>query len=176
MMNKRLILDLYADYNRMDWTSAWHHDRTMIKGMVAYSTPKFTAGVEFFTIKLALDNTAMNPDSSTLKRDTKAMNYSVFARGSILPNRLGFFVRYDGFDPSGNNDNAKYIKYTPSTGNYDPNTKETFFTAGLDFTPNSNIHIMPNVWSTQYSNVGPANLKSGTDVVYRLSIYYVYGK
>lgn len=176
LFNKRLILDLYADYNRMDWTSAWHHDRRMIKGMVAWSTPKFTAGVEVFNTKLALDNVGMKADSSTVKRDTRAMNYSIFARGRLYKDLLGFFVRYDGFDPGKNNDNASFIKYTASTSNYDPNTKENFFTAGLDFTPNSNIHIMPNVWYTKYTDEGPAKRSSGTDVVYRLSIYYVYGK
>src|SRR5438046_1829690 len=34
--NKKLIIDLYTDYNRMNWNSAWHHSRNMIKGFVAY--------------------------------------------------------------------------------------------------------------------------------------------
>jgi len=35
---------------------------------------------------------------------------------------------------------------------------------------------MPNVWMMKYENAGPGIANSGTDLVVRLSIYYVYGK
>jgi hypothetical protein len=175
-LNRKMVIDLYADYNRMAWTPTLRQDRNMLKLMLAYTTSAFTMGVEAFTNRLRNDVIAMRPDSSTMRFDTRATNYSVFARGRLYGPQLGFFVRYDGFNPSQNNDNSKYIRYTPTSENYNPNTREQFFTAGLDYSPNSNIHILPNVWYTRYRNAGPSALADGTDVVYRLSVYYVYGK
>ena len=148
----------------------------MVKGMIAFTAPKFTVGVEAFM------NSIMNDDIVTLKDKTvdtitnKAMAVSVFARGRIYRDILGFFIRYDSYSPSGNNNNSLYTKYSPVTATYDPNTKEQFFTAGVDYSPISKIHIMPNVWYNAYTNAGPTNIKDGYDLVYRLSIYYIYGK
>ena len=117
---------------------------------------------------------------------------------------LSYFARYDNYDPSGNLSNIvgdKNIKsYSAQTSNYEPSTKEQFVTFGLDFTPFKNVHFMPNVWlntynsalaydgknsaNTPYSGMGAANTSSaglvngikGTDAVYRLTFYYVYGK
>lgn len=175
LFDKRLVLDLYADYTRLQWDDAQKRDRYMVKGMVAWTAPRFTLGVEAFQTVLRKDNTASTDLSSTLL-DTRAVNWSAFARAKVYRDLLGAFVRYDRFDPAGNIDNTLYSGYKPTTPNYDPNTREDFFTAGLDFTPNSNIHIMPNVWMMRYSNTGPVDLPEGTDLVYRLSIYYVYGK
>jgi hypothetical protein len=68
-----------------------------------------------------------------------------------------------------------------------------FATFGIDFTPIKNVHIMPNVWvntyesgldangtnvaSTKYTsmNSNVTNIK-GTDAVYRITLYYIYGK
>ena len=175
LLSKRIIIDLYADYTKINWTAYWHHDRSMLKGMIAYTAPKFTVGVEAFM------NSIMNDDIVTTKTglDTitnKAMAISVFARGRIYRDILGFFVRYDNYNPSGNNTNSLYTKDAPITATYDPNTKEQFFTAGIDYSPISKIHIMPNVWYNEYDNAGPQNLRNGYDLVYRLSLYYVYGK
>lgn len=176
LFGKRLVLDLYADYTRIQWDDALKRDRFMVKGMVAWTTPRFTAGIEAFQTVLRKDNEAATVLNTELI-DTRAVNWSAFARAKVYRDLLGMFVRYDRFDPAGNIDNERYSAYTPSTPNYNPNTREDFFTAGLDFTPNSNIHIMPNVWMMRYSNAGPSTqVADGTDLVYRLSIYYVYGK
>ena len=176
LFNKKLIIDLYADYNRMDLVPGAHHDRSMIKGLIAFTSPKFTIGIEAFTNTLRNDVIAMSADSITSKIDTRAIDYSIYARGRIYKDQLGFFVRYDNYDASLNTQNDTYINYAPRTSNYDPNTVEQFFTAGLDFTPIDKIHIMPNVWYTGYKNAGPSSIEDGYDLVYRLSIYYVYGK
>ena len=176
LLNKKLIIDLYADYTKINWTTAWHHDRSMIKGMVAYSTPKITVGTELFYNSLMNDNIATTTAGTSDTITTKAMALSFFARGPIYKDLLGFFVRYDTYDPSVNNKNDVYNKYSPITKTYDPNTKERFFTAGIDYSPISKIHIMPNVWYNAYNNAAPTENYNSYDVVFRLSIYYVYGK
>ncbi|HEY4874954.1 MAG TPA: hypothetical protein VIH86_05240, partial [Puia sp.] len=47
-LDKKLVVDLYADYQRLNWSSTWHHDRQMVKGYVAYTTPALTIGAEGF--------------------------------------------------------------------------------------------------------------------------------
>ncbi len=37
--DKKLIFDVYADYERLNWMGNFHHARNMVKGFVAYNTP-----------------------------------------------------------------------------------------------------------------------------------------
>jgi len=100
------------------------------------------------------------------------------------------------YNPSGNLkttvDNPLVTKYAALTSQYEPTTKENFATFGIDYTPLKNVHIMPNVWLNTYESAldvagtnGTTAYKSmnsnvtgikGTDAVYRLTFYYVYGK
>ncbi|PZF71257.1 hypothetical protein DN068_18335 [Taibaiella soli] len=179
-LDKKLLVDLYADYSRINWDPGFHHDRNMIKGAVTYSADRFTVGVEAFYNRLMGDNVAthaLNDGKDTIT--TKAMAVSVFVRGRIYKDKLGFFARYDNYNPSGNIDNSKYKEYTPLTAQYDPNTKEQFITAGIDFTPVKNVHLMPNIWYNSYKNAGPKDYGAANndyDLVYRFTFYYIYGK
>ena len=214
-LDKRLIVELYQDYERLNWgvyvpgaragtespNGAWYHDRNMTKLFVAWNTKRFTAGAEVFQNTILGDTKVTGVDGNTYYRTSKAMAESIFVRGRILSNPqgnqvLGFFARYDNYDPSGNLssvvDNANTKSYAATTSNYEPTTKESFITAGLDFTPFKNVHFMPNVWINTYNSdlsatgtngtttyakmnslVSPSK---GTDAVYRLTFYYVYGK
>ncbi len=176
LFDKKLIIDLYADYTRINWTNNWHHDRSMLKGLIAYSTPKFTIGAEAFTNTIRKDNIATKSILLSDTIDTKASCISIFSRGQIYKNILGFFVRYDSYNPTSNNNNSIYTAYSPLNTNYNPNTKEEFFTAGLDYSPIPQIHIMPNIWYNKYINSAPSIKDNGEDLVLRLSFYYIYGK
>jgi hypothetical protein len=179
-LNKKLMVDLYADYNRMNWADSFHRARSMVKLFVGYMTPKVTVGAEVFMNDLMGDNIATRKIGGTKDTlTTKSLGYSVFVRGRIYKDKLGFFARYDNFDASRNIDNSVYSSYKPLTAPYDPNTQEQFITAGIDYTPMKNVHIMPNIWYNAYKNAGPASSKVApdmNDVVYRLTFYYVYGK
>ncbi len=176
--DKKLIFDLYADYERLNWSANWHHSRSMIKGFVAYTTPQFTAGVEGFINNLHNDNFAT--EITTSKVDTLTVNakgISVFVRGIIVKDKLGYFARFDSYNPDNKTDSGVYNKYTGNTSNYnDPSTKEEFITAGLDFTPAKNVHFMPNVWYNKYTNQGYASKYNSYDLVYRITFYYVFGR
>jgi hypothetical protein len=192
--NNRIIIDIYQDYQKLNWnyvvtgvTGHYHSDRNMTKIFVAYSVPKFTVGVEAFTNTLMGDIAASSNDSVFYKT-TIATAVSVFGRGRLYKDKLGFFARYDSYDPSHNlsavYDDKRIVNYAANSKAYDPTTKQTFFTAGLDFTPYPNVHIMPNIWMVQYTCSLPTqyyylNLASGTegtDLVYRLTVYYLFGK
>jgi hypothetical protein len=205
-MNKKLIVDLYQDYYRLNWSKTvagpqgmWYNDRNMTKLFVAYSVPKLTVGVEYFMNTLMGDVAVKGKDGNTYYRTTKATGLSIFTRGKIYKEKLGFFARYDNYDPTGNLSNivndANTKSYTVTTSQYDPTTKEQFVTFGLDYTPIKNVHIMPNIWMNTYKSGldatatqtttgglpysgmnGGINNTNGTDLVYRLTFYYIYGK
>lgn len=172
LFKKRLILDGYADFNRTSLTAGNRRERHMFKGLLAWSTPKFTIGVEAFSA--VLRNEVDVDETSDSLVDVRALNYSVYARGRIYKEKLGYFIRYDGYNPTGNRSEA-WTEYKPLTPQYNPNYSEVFFTFGLDYTPIDHIHIMPNIWFTEYRNAG-GDSKPGQDAVIRLSVYYVYGK
>lgn len=179
LFNKHLLLNFYADYNRLNLIEGWKHDRNMFKLFAAYTSPKLTVGAEAFINTLRGDEIAT--ESATKVKDTistKSIGVSVFARGPILKDKLGFFARYDNYNPSGNNNNSLYSGYSPLTSQYNPNTAEQFITFGLDYTPVKNVHIMPNIWYNTYKNEGPASASKPDDhdLVYRVTFYYIYGK
>jgi len=186
---KRLVVDLYADYERLNWTSSWHHSRQMIKGYVAYSFPSannpdtsaFTIGVEGFINNLRQDNFATKISGGTDTLDAVAKGISVYVHGNIVPNKLRFFARYDVFNPTNKIDNNVYASYKGNTSNYnDLVTKEQFITAGLDYMPVKKVHFMPNIWYNGYkyqgADEGADTPYNSHDLVYRLTFYFVFGK
>jgi hypothetical protein len=175
-LDKRLIVDLYADYDRLNRTTSWHHSRNMIKGFVAYTTPGFTVGIEAF-INHGKEDVIGN---NTLRTDTLSANakaLSTYVKGSLIKNKLGFFIRLDNYNPDVNYSNGLYSSYKGLTVNYEPNNKELFFTTGLDFTPVKNVHFIPNLWYNRYSSNRSGTTGSAFrdhDLVYRLTFFYVY--
>lgn len=177
-LDKKLYLNLYADYSRMSPVAGMQHSRSMIKGFVAYTVPKFTLGLEAYSNNLQHDNQATEISTGNVDVLTvNARGISVFTHGTIVKDKLSFFARYDAFNPDNKIDNNKYNKYVGNTSGYnDPSTKEQFITAGLDFTPVKNVHLMPNIWSNKYTNQGFASKYDANDFVYRLTFYFVFGK
>lgn len=204
-LDRKLVVDLYQDYQKLTWTDVvpqvanhYHRDRMLTKLFVGYTVPKFTVGAEVYEATLMGDLQLTGKDGKTYYRTTQAMGASVFAKGRIYKDKLGFFARYDMFNPNARLDAEmgdvamKPVKYNELTAQYDPTTKERFVTGGIDYTPIKNVHIMPNVWMNTYScslsgagtepytlNANATGLKNdhvGTDLVYRLTFYYIYGK
>ncbi len=201
--DKRLIIDLYQDYEKLHWgvynagpNGTWYHDRNTTKLFAAWNSKKITIGFEGFQTTLLGDVKVSGKDGNTYYRTTDAIAMSFFVRGRIVSDnkdraKLSFFARYDNFDPSGNLNNiANDINtkaYTATTAAYDPTTKTQFMVLGFDYTPLKNIHIMPNFWIFTYNSSLTDNTKNealnnfvtsgkGTDAVWRLSFYYIFGK
>jgi hypothetical protein len=186
-LDQKLIFDLYADYEGFAYSNQVSstltipdQSRSMIKGFVAYTTPQFTVGVEAFTNTNKGGALTTTQDAAKTRSyvDVKSLAVSAYVRGMIIKNQLGFFARYDNYNP--NNDYNTALTYSsPLVSQYDSNTKEQFVTAGLDFTPAKNVHIMPNVWYNKYTaqqaNV-TGNAQSDYDLVYRLTAFFTFGK
>ncbi|MHA4810304.1 hypothetical protein ACX0G9_19480 [Flavitalea flava] len=189
--DKKLIFDLYADYQRLNWQSytpasgataasnAWHHSRQMLKGYIAYNTPALTIGAEGYINNLKNDLFATKATGvDTLSEAAKGL--SLYVHGNVITGKLRFFARYDMTDPNSKINNAIYTKYTGNLANYNESTtKEQFITAGLDFTPAKNVHFMPNIWYNNYKSKldnTSGSLKSDYDLVYRMTFFFTFGK
>jgi hypothetical protein len=112
LLKKQLVLDLYADYQRLNWQPGWHHDRQMVKGYIAYSFPTtekyypgLTIGVEGFVNNLRGDTKGYMYKSSGLPNDTLATvaeGISFYIHGDIIKEKLRFFARIDMYNPNKN--------------------------------------------------------------------------
>jgi hypothetical protein len=183
LLNRKLIFDLYADYQRQNWAPGTHGHaaRQMTKGVIAWVDKKFTIGTEGYINGLKQAETGIN---GTVKDtlDGRATGITFYAHANIINTKLRVFVRYDLYNPNTKYDNATYGKYaalyTVSTS-YEPNNKERFVSFGLDFSPTNNIHFIPNIWYDKYIGQG-ANLTGSAahdyDLVYRLTFYFTFGK
>jgi hypothetical protein len=178
-LNQTLIFDLYADYMRTAPTTATvgPQARNMVKGFAAYTTPKITFGVEAYTQKIAngvTDNTNKLSANATVKA------ISIYSHGAIYKDQLGFFARYDSYNPDSDFDPATVYTINTNLGAYSPFTKEHFVTAGLDFTPNKSVHFAPNIWFVQYKDQRDPSTTGYTPddhiLVYRLTFFYTFGK
>ena len=178
--DKKLIIDFYTDYEKLRWAGTWHSDRMMNKLFIAYTTDKFTLGAEAFYTRFMGDVIATRRDGVTIDTiTTKSVAFSCFVKGKIYNETLGFFARYDKFTAGLNNDNSIYKIYSPQTAAYDPNTGQQFVTIGIDYSPLKNIHIIPNLWYANYTNLGPQRYNSHAndyDLVFRLTVWYSFGK
>lgn len=185
LFDKKLWIDVFADYNKIGYTDnnlSYPHSRNAWKITLAYVTDPFTIGVEGFITDNKNDVGGVHISGTA--KDTTVLNaaargISLYAHGTILKNKLAFFVRYDNFNPDTKYDNTKYVTYTVPAGNvYEPNTRTNFITTGLDITPAKNVHFEPNIWYVRYS--GQQKNLSGVaahdyDMVWRMTFYFVFG-
>lgn len=173
--DKKFMINLYADYERLDWKPGFHHSQNMVKLLVGYTGKNIAAGVEGFIRHGKNDFTR----TTIPKTDTINMNsvgVSLFLRGRII-NKLGFFARVDCFQPTLKFDNKS--SYTGFSSRYNPNVREQFATIGLDYQPAKGVHFMPNIWTNAYQNRNSnatGKAKFDYDLVYRLTFYFTFGK
>jgi hypothetical protein len=182
-LDKTLIFQLYADYMQTASTTVGTplgpQAHNMLKGFVAYNVPAFTIGVEAFTNSF---KNGLTDKTSGVNENAKAEAISIFAHAPLVKDKLNVFARYDGYNPDDNSDYNGADAYTINTNfsSYDPNIKETFVTAGLDFTPAKNIHFMPNLWyigfKDQRDPTNAAYEPSTHLLVYRLTFFFQFGK
>lgn len=167
-------------------SSHYLKNTTTMEGFIAFQHEKFTLGVEVISqtktneVRDTTGLSANGKDKDTL--DYTPMGITVFARGTIFKDKLYAFTRYDMYKK---NYQTSY-KMSSTALYYD----EGFLTVGLDYTPNKNVHIIPNVWMNTYTDMratptGYDATKSADrakyyeripDMVLRLTFYYVFGK
>jgi hypothetical protein len=179
-LNQSLIFDLYADYMQTAPTMAplGAQNRHMLKGFVAYTTPKITFGVEGYTQQIV--NGLTNVTNGKVGESATVEAISLYSHGAIYKDKLGFFARYDSYNPDDNFNAADVYTTNTNLAAYSPFTKEHFVTAGFDYSPAKNIHFMPNIWFIQYederNSTTTGYFPDSHVLVYRLTFFYQFGK
>lgn len=188
-LDKHLYVDIYGNHAQTGPSVAnvGKQDNDMFKVFAAYTVPVITVGAEAYTQTLsnALNIASVGGQNATVQ------GLSLFARGPIVKDKLGWFARYDTYNPDKNFKTANpYERGTTATdpkvytnyGSFNPDYKEQFYTAGLDFTPAPKIHFSPNVWIVNYKDqrdksvAGSGFVGNDHTVVLRATFYYTFGK
>jgi hypothetical protein len=178
-LNNKLVFDFYADYAKTAPATfaLGPQEHNMLKLFGAYTSPKLTVGVEAFTQKIG---NAVSNSVTKVGADATVNAISIFARGAIVKDKLGFFARFDDYNPDTKYDASQSYTVNTNYGSYTPVVKEKFYTAGLDFTPAKGVHFMPNLWLIDFKDKRDAAtagyVPADHTIVYRATFYYVFGK
>ncbi len=197
-LNGALTVGAYTDYinygNFYYGTAKGYNSNVMtVKGYVNYSSKWFGIGFEYFMQSKANAEYSYDPNSKAtpIVHDTGSATqsgWSVFARGTIMPDKLNVFARVDGFNPDNNYSNTKMFTNTFVPAN---TYTEMFMSFGFDWTPTKDkkVHIEPNLWydAISYQGVaaknssgvyvgdaGSGSLKSANYMIARLTVHYIF--
>ncbi|HEV7232292.1 MAG TPA: hypothetical protein VGO45_13235, partial [Bacteroidia bacterium] len=181
--NQHLVIDLYSDFERSKLTP-YQQSKALFKALIGWQTERFTLGAEALqqlqqNASIYTEGNVVNPGSPGSHKDTVqavAFGLSFFAKWNLLPGKLAVFARYDYFNPD-----TRFSKNNFYSASYSGNTVQRFITAGIDYSPAKNVHLIPNIWCNQYEASSDAYnkvhdrslLQKDYDFVYRLTIYYV---
>lgn len=162
-IDRAIVVDLYADYQ----TGLNDQNVITLKGFVAYQSDPFTIGAE------ALTQTHQNIKSGGA--DATPFGFSVFARGRIIEDKLNAFIRYDSYDPD-NSYRTEDVLPVFNPSQMSRHYEEQFFTAGLDWMPHKNVHIMPNIWINSYKPKMETEVLTPreADIVPRITLYFIF--
>ena len=151
---KKLITEIYSDY----FFEPTDKSKITLKGFVGYSDESFAAGVE------VIKQQQMNYYKDTA--DISPFGVSVFASAVLTKGKLKAFARYDFFE----NDTDFEQGRSYAIQNY---FKENFITAGIDYMPIKQLHIMPNIWINTYTDKRTTGaVERKPDVVGRVTMAY----
>jgi hypothetical protein len=135
--NKHIVVDLYADYQRLNWISTWHHSRQMLKGFLAWNSSAtsksmnpgtgYTIGIEGFVNNLKNDNFETTLAGPVDTISTMPTGLSFYVHGDLVQNKLRFFIRYDIYNPNNKVNTSVATKYAGNTGNYNDNSFHTTY-------------------------------------------------
>ena len=133
--HKHVVVDFYADYQRLNWSPTWKHSRQMLKGFLAWNSSAtdksmnpgtgYTIGVEGFINNLKADNIAPKIAGGVDTLSTAPAGISFYIHGDIIPGKLRFFARYDIYNPNNKVNQTVYKSYSGNTSNYNDNSYHT---------------------------------------------------
>ncbi len=168
IFDQKLILDITGDFE----TSGPGKSKTGIRGFVAYQSKAVHGGFEIYsqTQKAATSDTTLGVNQA-VNLNIVPFAMSFFIRGEIIPDKLNYFARFDHYNPD--NKFNPSIEYSTKVAT----DKQDFITAGIDWMPVKNVHLMPNIWFNSYNsmknNVSGKAL-SDYDMAARITFYYIF--
>lgn len=152
---KDFVAEGYFDYQ----SGASEQYRYTVKSVIGYKAKhnEFTFEPVFQFRNNAIAGTeAQNPFGFSIHSKYNLLRKTDMNETEVI----NIFARYDYYDPNSNNGKSGY--------------RENFINAGIDFLPFPNFHIIPNVWITSYKDKSPANISRPSDVVARMTFWFIY--
>ncbi len=199
-VNGQLTIGYYGDF--INYGDVYHgtakaYAKSVMTNKIyaAFNNKWFGIGVEWFTQSLTNGEYETTYSSGGSKTDTTTATQtglSIFLHGTIIQNHLNIFARYDmytadanysySYNAASNLANHANETFTTTFSNLTSTSttvpyKETFITAGLDWTPTNDkrVHLMPNVWIYNINNAyGSDNLASGSYMLYRVTFLFAF--
>ncbi len=200
-LNGALTVGAYADY--INYGQVYYGTATgyasnimTVKGYANYSSKWFGVGAEYFMQSKANGEVTWDPNAPLVNNkvvmDTASATqsgWSVWARGTVMPDMLNIFARVDMYNPDTKYSSSKFTSSSLVSAN---NYTEMFLSAGLDWTPTKDkkVHIEPNIWydaisyqgvpvlpsgsKTWASDAGSGQLKAANYMIARLTFYYIF--
>ena len=163
VMKKKIILDVYGDYERSQ-LSPYMKSKTTMKVLLAYQSDRITIGLEGFQ-QVQEKSVSYVTSAGTVIDNVVVFGVGGYVRGTIIKDKLNFFIRHDIYIP---NTNTRAISYK---------SEEDFSLIGFDYLPAKNIHIIPNLWYNSYFTENPAlpvKSRRDYDMVPRLTVHYIF--
>jgi len=152
---QKLIVDLYGDFERSQ-LSPYRIDKSTYKVFLAYQGEKITIGAEgYYQLVDAFSN---------YQYDVTHYGSALFSKITFWKDKFVLILRKD------------FYMYNPWLSTLYRNS-EDFFLAGIDYMPNKNVHILPNVWFNSYFTENPAlpvKERRDNDLVARITFYYIF--
>ncbi len=204
LMQQNLTFGYYGDFHTTNIGTV-NQSASTFKVYANYKFKNiFKIGGELFTQNWKNCATYSTGGATTANEDINIMGWSIFASGKIVK-KLNWYGRLDMYNPDTKYDKKKTytniasaVPISPSWGSPQNVTSgnnlapfsitsaagqsavfstQTFYTLGIDYTPVKRLHIMPNIWVTQFNSM--ANnvsklAKSDYDLVARITFYWVF--
>lgn len=149
---KGMTVEVYGDLENKQDNKDW----VTLQGFASYEQKIYRVGVQF-----AQQTRKQGPG----KDDMKLEIFSLFGAGQ-LAEKAWVFGRFDRmFDPIPGSDKIAYIPFHPKA-------KASLIIVGADLKPIPEVHLMPNVEVVVYEKVN--DVKPDTDMIPRLTVYYVF--
>lgn len=150
--DKKFFADVYTDYEPYGSDKS----KTTWSAFLGFMESNFTCGIEpFFSVQKNF-----NTNIPTKPGNIEPFGVSFFTSGKLPGDKFKFFARYDYYNPDTRTAQYGYVNH--------------FVTAGLDYMPIANIHIMPNIWLNAYQTKNAATQGRVSDVVPRITFNYDY--
>ncbi|SHG58009.1 hypothetical protein SAMN05443144_1363 [Fodinibius roseus] len=152
-LTERWIVELYGDWNDLSDEQYW----TTVQGFLGYRTEDLNVGALY---------AYQHRNLPGLIGDANLDIASIFARASISQ-KTGGFLRIDHmFDPNPAGEDINYIPFSN-------NAKSTLLIGGIDFTMDTDIHLIPNFEAVFYGETFTGTMPK-SDLIPRLTLYYQF--
>ena len=142
-----LRFEPYVDYQN----GANGTDAATYKALAGYEFKRYAVGFE------VVDRVMHRPVGG----NQEPLGYSVYVRSAPATATLGYYARFDLWQPDKRADNR---------------VDEQLYIAGLDWQPFRDVHVMPNIEARQFDAKGTAVAPPHNELQARITFYYRFSK